>query len=291
MKFKVTLLTAIALLASAIAASAASAAEQTFTQETDVSWDFGIADPYPTDLAVAGVDGEITKVTVALNDLTSTDRTDALSFVLQGPGGQTVRLINAAGGDDGASNVDLVLDDDAASTLPAPFVSATFRPTDNQPGDFMAAPAPAPPYGPALSVFDGADANGTWRLWVEDYAIPGSGSLGSWALNVTSKDKPAEPLTLDLSAGKQKLSRKLAVEVDASAAGELVLRGKARGSVQVPEGKSEIDARLDPGAFKKAKKKIKKGKKASVEVEATLKADGETADDDVKVKLKAKKKK
>jgi hypothetical protein len=60
--------------------------------------------------------------------------------------------------------------------------------------------------------------------------------------------------------------------------------------VNVPAGESEIDARLDPGAFKKLKRKVKKGQKASVEVEATLKADGKTADDSVKVKIKPKKK-
>jgi hypothetical protein len=198
--------------------------------------------------------------------------------------------MNGAGGNGSAFNVDIVFDDDAIGTLPAPLTSAAFKPTDLEPADNWGAPAPAPPYAPALSVFDGTEANGEWRLWVQDYVIPGSGSLTAWSLDITTADKPAEPLTLELSAGKQKLSRRLGLSVDASAAGELVFTGEARGWVQVPKGQCEIVARLDPGAFKKLKRKVKKGKKASVEVEATLKADGETAEDEVKVKIKAKKK-
>jgi hypothetical protein len=285
-----TITATLTLLALGLLGGQAQAATQTFTQDTDVTWDFGDATPYPSPLSVAGVDGPITKVTVGFTDFTSTDETDDVSAVLQGPGGQAIRLMNGAGGNGSAFNVDFVFDDDAVSTLPAPLVSATFKPTDNDPGDNMPAPAPAPPYAPALSVFDATQANGEWRLWVEDYVIPGSGSLKAWSLNITTADPPVEPLTLDLSAGKQKLSRKLALGVDASAAGEVVLRGKARGSVNVPAGESEIDARLDPGAFKKLKRKVTKGKKASVEVEATLKADGKTADDSVKVKIKPKKK-
>jgi len=290
MKRTATISATLLLLSLGAFAAQAQAATQTFTQETDVTWDFGEAAPYPSPLSVTGVDGPITKVTVGFTDFTNTDETDDISAVLQGPGGQAVRLMNGAGGEGPAFNVDIVFDDDAIGPLPAPLTSAAFKPTDNQPADNMPAPAPQIPYAPALSAFDGTEANGEWRLWIEDYVIPGSGSLKSWSLNVTTADKPAEPLTLDLSAGKQKLSRKLALQVDASAAGELILRGKARGSVDVPKGESEIDARLDPGAFKKLKRKVKKGKKASVEVEATLEAGGETADDATKVKIKAGKK-
>jgi Proprotein convertase P-domain len=292
MKVKATLITMLTLLVSALAASAAPAATQTFTQDGDITWDFGEAAPYGSPLAVAGVDGPITKVTVGFTDFTSTDETDDVSAVLQGPGGQAIRLMNGAGGNGSAFNVDIVFDDDAVSPLPAPLVNATFKPTDNQPGDNMPAPAPQIPYAPALSVFDGAQANGEWRLWVEDYVIPGSGSLKAWSLNITTADPPPpEKLTLDLAAAKQKLARKLTLSVDAGAAGELAFTGKARGSIEVAKGASEVDARLDPGAYKKLKRKVKKGKKASVEVEATLKADGQTAEDSVRVKIKAKKKK
>jgi len=289
MKAKATLITIFALLVSALAASAAQAATQTFTQDGDITWDDN-AVPYPSVLPVSGVTGEVTKVTVGFDDLDNTDETDDLAFMLQGPGGQTVRLMNDAGGEGGAFSASIVFDDDAVSGLPAPLVSATFKPTDNSPGDFMDAPAPPPPYGQFLSTFNGVGANGDWRLFVMDYNFLGNGSLKAWSRNITTADEPAEPLTLDLSAGKQKLGRTLTLGVDASEAGELLFTGKARGSIEVAKGESEVDARLDPGAFKKLKKKVKKGKKASVVVEATLKADGKTAEDDVKVKIKPKKK-
>ena len=291
MKRTRTITATLTIFALGLCAGQAQAATQTFTQDTDIVWDFGNADPYGSPLAVAGVDGNITKVTVGFTDFTNTDETDDISAVLQGPGGQAVRLMNGAGGNGGAFNVDIVFDDDAVATLPAPLVSASFKPTDVQPADNMPAPAPAPPYEPALSAFNGTDANGEWRLWVEDYVIPGSGNLKAWSLDITTADKPVEPLTLDLAAAKQKLSRQLALTVDASEAGELVFTGKARGSVDVAAGQSEIEARLDPGAFKKLKRKVKKGKKASVEVEATLKVGNESVDDSTTVKIKKKKKK
>lgn len=277
----------------ALGATGAQAATQTFTQETDIEWGLGSATPYPSPITVAGLTGTVTKVTVGFTDLDNSDETDDLSFMLQGPGGQTVRLMNGAGGQGGAFNVNLIFDDGALSGLPAPLASAAFKPTDLDPDDFMDAPAPNPPYGQALSTFNGVNANGDWRLFVMDYVIPGDGSLKAWSLNITTQASPPPPgkdLTLNLTTSKQKLARKLLVVVEASEAGELKFSGKARGSVSVEKGTTEVDARLDPGAFKKLKKKVKRGKPASVVVEASLKADsGGTVDDLVKVKIKKKK--
>jgi subtilisin-like proprotein convertase family protein len=36
-------------------------------------------------------------------------------------------------------------------------------------------------------VFDGADPNGTWNLWVMDKGDGDSGDLGAWALQVTAE--------------------------------------------------------------------------------------------------------
>lgn len=243
---------------------------------------------------VEGVTGTVTKVTVAFTDLDSSDNTRDLSFMLQGPGGQTVRLMNEAGGDLAANNINITFDDEATSNVPTPLASAAFKPTDNGPADFMDPPAPPPPYGNVLSVFNGVPANGTWKLFVEDYEIPGQGSIKAWELKITTVADPTpqpDELKLNISAAKQKLGRKLELDVDTNAAGELLFTGKGRGSVDVPKGESTVDARLDPGAFKKLQKKVKKGKKASVLVEATLKAEGGgSVDDSAKVKIKPKKK-
>lgn len=289
MKVKATLTTMLALLISAFAASAAMGATQSFTQETDVAWD-NDATPYPSELAVNGTIGEITKVTVGLTDLDNTDETDDLAFMLQSPVGETVRLMNGAGGEGGAFSVDITFDDDAVSTVPAPLVSATFKPTDVDEADFMDPPAPPPPYGQTLSVFDGASANGTWRLFVADYNLLGSGSVKAWTLNITTKDPDPSALALKLSAEKQKLARKLDLTVNASEAGKLVFGGRARGSADVPKGKSKTTLRINRGAFKALKRKAKKGKKVSFTAKATLLGTGDrTATDSVKVKFKKKK--
>ncbi|MFF2290439.1 hypothetical protein [Peribacillus butanolivorans] len=54
--------------------------------------------------------------------------------------------------------------------MPTPIVSGTYRPTNIGVSDVLTAPAPAPPYGSTLSVFDGTNPNGTWSLFVFDDA-------------------------------------------------------------------------------------------------------------------------
>jgi hypothetical protein len=51
------------------------------------------------------------------------------------------------------------------------------------------APAPAPPHGTTLSVFNGVNPNGAWRLFVVDDAGADVGSIaGGWSLNIVTAD-------------------------------------------------------------------------------------------------------
>ncbi len=151
-----------------------------------------IATPYPSSIIVTGLAGQvIAKVTVQLTDFSHTFPDD-VDIVLVGPQGQnSVVLANIGGGSPGASNVTLVLDDDAASGLPltGPLVSGTFKPTRRL-ADFdfsFPAPAPAVPGPAALSVVNGSDPNGTWNLFIVDDANPDSGSIsGGWSLTLTT---------------------------------------------------------------------------------------------------------
>src|SRR5207253_7219073 len=101
---------------------------------------------------------------------------DDIDVLLVGPSGQTVMLMSDAGGESGAtgiSSVTITFDDSAASAIPDESIitSGTYKPTnyaDTHHGesvnDSFTASAPSAPYGTTLSVFNGTNPNGVWRL-------------------------------------------------------------------------------------------------------------------------------
>src|SRR5262245_50360131 len=106
------------------------------------------------------------------------------------------------GGGTDAVNVNLIFDD-AAAAIGATVVSGTFRPTNIGTGDLFPAPAPAGPYPDPqrLSVFNGVNPNGTWRLFVVDDAATDVGNFnGGWRLNITTTDPAccSSPCTLNV---------------------------------------------------------------------------------------------
>lgn len=149
------------------------------------------ASPYPSTLGVSGVSGTITSLTVTLHNINHT-LPDDIDIMLVGPTGADAVIFSDVGGSTGAVNVTVTLDDAAALALPddGPLVSGAFQPT-NAVGedltDVFPNPAPATTGGSALSVFNGADPNGTWQLFVTDDLAGESGSLATgWSLNITT---------------------------------------------------------------------------------------------------------
>jgi subtilisin-like proprotein convertase family protein len=160
----------------------------------------GNADAYPSALSVSGVTGTVTKVTATLHGFEHTYPQD-VDILLVGPQGQATYLMSDVGDTTGAvrDRVDLTFDDsgpplpcqDYKVTLPG----GTYAPTNDpitapldcfQPADVFPAPAPAGPYGAALSVFNGIDPNGTWNLYVVDDEGNDYGSIGGgWSLDFT----------------------------------------------------------------------------------------------------------
>src|SRR6185503_1794692 len=113
---------------------------------------------------------------------------DDLDILLVGPAGQKVVLMSDAGGGTDISNVTLTFDDGAASSLPdsAAIVSGSYKPTDFVTGDIFPSPAPAGPYGTALSAFNGLNPNGAWSLYVLDDEVNDGGSISAgWSLQFT----------------------------------------------------------------------------------------------------------
>ncbi|PYT00800.1 MAG: hypothetical protein DMF63_05700 [Acidobacteria bacterium] len=152
--------------------------------------------PYPSNIAVSGLFGSISSVSVQLNGLNAA-RTSNLDFLLVGPGGRTLQIMSDVGDSTTpASGVNLTLDDSAGSLLPVgfPLMSGTFRPTDSSvPGAPDTYPGPAPSIfnqpataGSATfgSVYGGSDPNGNWALYAVDDSIGGgANSLTGWCVN------------------------------------------------------------------------------------------------------------
>ena len=157
------------------------------------------ASPYPSQIAVSGLSGAVTDVNVTLNGLTHTFPDDVgVVLVGPGPGGQTTILMADTGDGSDVTGVNLTFDDAAAASLPSGssassvLVSGTYKPTVGNPGacrvpSSFPAPAPAGPYGSALSVFNGTAPNGTWSLYVIDESTVDAGEFsGGWSLDITT---------------------------------------------------------------------------------------------------------
>jgi len=145
--------------------------------------------PYPSTIQVSGVDDPITKVTVTLNNLHHTFPAD-LDMLLVGPSGASVVLMSDAGAGFGVDGVTLTFDDSALDFVPeaAQLVSGEYRATNYGVGDVFVAPAPAGPYGTALSVFYGTAANGVWQLFVVDDTSHDFGRIADgWQLAITTE--------------------------------------------------------------------------------------------------------
>ena len=146
----------------------------------------GKATPYPSTINVSGLSGKVTKVTATLNTL-SHQYADDVDVLLVGPGGQNVLLMADAGGGANLSNVTLTFDDDAALALPdgSPLPSGTYRPGNYTGADSFPSPAPGPPYGTTLSVFNGTSPNGAWKLYVvDDFSVSSGNISGGWRLTI-----------------------------------------------------------------------------------------------------------
>ncbi|MGF9815399.1 collagen-like repeat preface domain-containing protein [Bacillus toyonensis] len=146
------------------------------------------ATPYPSNIEVTGLCSTITKVTVTLKNMSHTSAFD-IDILMVGPQGQTVILMSDAGGNTPVSNVTLTFDDAAPSPLPpvGPIISGTYQPTNYSGGDNFPPPAPIPPYGSTLSVFNGTNPNGTWSLFVIDELGFDVGSIANgWELTITT---------------------------------------------------------------------------------------------------------
>jgi len=157
--------------------------------------DSGAAAPYPSPIIVSNFSGTVLKATMTLS-LVNHAWPDDLDVLLVGPQGQSTMLMSDTGGSYELVDTTLVFDDDAAAQLPysAQITSGTWRPTDFETGDVLPVPAPAGPYGTALSAFKSTNPNGTWSLFVYDDTAGNSGNIANgWSLQLY---EPVSPVFL-----------------------------------------------------------------------------------------------
>jgi streptogramin lyase len=153
--------------------------------------DNAVANPYPSTINVAGAQGKVTDVSVRLNGLHHSFPAD-LNVLLVAPGGQKVLLMAASGG--GTPVVGPVMTfSDAGVLSPAVLSTGTFKPFPATLNPTFPAPAPGGPYEDTLSVLDGIDPNGDWKLFVRDDSGGDIGVIASgWSLSLKTTGPPVE---------------------------------------------------------------------------------------------------
>jgi subtilisin-like proprotein convertase family protein len=151
----------------------------------------GGASVYPSEIRVRGFKkGKVKDVNVHLGNLTHS-RPDDVDIMLVAPDGRRAVVLADAGGNSYVGFVDLTLDDEAAQHPPSAGIIASgmYAPVNYTGADpFTGAPAPSGDM--ALSTFDGARVNGSWRLYIFDDTDDEGGSLQhGWSLTITAKGK------------------------------------------------------------------------------------------------------
>lgn len=164
------------LLAAAVAVglSAAGALGQLYSNATPISIpNVGTASPYPSTITVAGGPASIVHVRVTLINASHAFWPD-VGILLVSPTGQKIQL--HAGAD--------ITGTTEFSTLPG-----SASPSG---GNYsFSSPAPLGPYGNTLSALIGANANGGWSLYVQDFAGGDAGAIaGGWRIEFGAAPTP-----------------------------------------------------------------------------------------------------
>ena len=176
--------------------------------------------PYPSVVHVNGLP-PITDVNVRLQGVTSTNPDD-IHLLLVGPGGQQSYLMGDAGGSANIAGAILTIDDEASVPLPdsALLNSGTYRATRYALRTFPA-PAPVASGSTLLSVFDGLDPDGDWRLFAYDDAPADVNSVAGWSLEFTWEDTTSPAGTVTINGGAASTAtRNVTVNLSASDPGE-----------------------------------------------------------------------
>lgn len=164
----------------------------------------GAATPYPSNIFVTGLSGNVGAVTVSLNNISSSDiqQTDLL---LVGPTGAKIIPFASVGDSSSIGGVNITLNDAASGLIPggSPLTSGSYQPTSITGSTSLVFPAPAPLVSASnyaatdgaatlTSTFQNTAPNGTWALYAMDHSGSATGSIGGgWCVTVTPAVAPA----------------------------------------------------------------------------------------------------
>ena len=167
----------------------------TFTDPSLIQWSGTTAS---TTIDVSGVTGTVTDVNIILNGLavqTFSAGVEEFDILLAPPSGAANDVILMSFACDAtAGPITVTFDMAAGGLMPSGnsgsgCMSGSYLPSDHSAlvgGYILDAPAPPPPYGADLSVFNGLDPNGTWTLYFEEFGGNEGGELGSgWTIEIT----------------------------------------------------------------------------------------------------------
>lgn len=156
---------------------------------------------YPSTIAVSGVVGSITSITVTLNSISHNFPQD-LDILLVGPTGARSILMSDAVDTQQMNLRTFTFSQAAPIAIPADggALSGTYRPanyagaTDIEPGGVDNFPPPGPgsmSYTADLNVFNGTNPNGTWNLFVVDDENLDTGSITQgWSITINAQAAP-----------------------------------------------------------------------------------------------------
>jgi hypothetical protein len=158
----------------------------------------GAATPYPSNIFVTGLTGNVGAVTVNLNNISSSDiqQTDLL---LVGPTGAAIIPFASVGDGSTIGGVNIVLEDSASGLIPggSPLTSGSYQPTSITGGTSLIFPAPAPLVNASnyaatdgsatlTSTFQNTAPTGTWALYAMDHSGSGAATIaGGWCVNIS----------------------------------------------------------------------------------------------------------
>jgi subtilisin-like proprotein convertase family protein len=166
------------------------------------------ANPYPSSIAVSGLAGTVSGVSLTIRNFTHGSPGD-IDLLLVGPAGQKFIAMSDVGGVVDANNLTITLDD-AGAFFPPFLSSATYRPSNSGTQDTFPAPAPPAPYQSAIplgqagftSVFSNSNPNGTWSLYiVDDTGIDAGSIAGGWTLTLRTTSRVCAPVSAPVISG------------------------------------------------------------------------------------------
>ncbi len=147
------------------------------------------ASPYAATNVVSGLQGKLSAVSVSLNGFGHHYPSD-VGVLLVSPSGQSVVLMDRAGGGTSVTNLNLAFSQTASGAIPqgSALSSGTFKPADyNSPSYNYPAPAPQHPYPVDLTTLNAGTVNGPWLLYVVDQSPPDAGAISNgWSLTITT---------------------------------------------------------------------------------------------------------